>query len=168
MVIRASCPVSSCGFREICILGFCTGPWQLLLPCGDTSLLYTGTRSNGWVVLRVVQRVARELRRRVNEGSGTRCRKSRKKKKKKTRINLFIRHILLPPFEDPACFLSRASSFSRFYSLDRVLSSFFIRYALPPVQFSPQLESFTLLFLTPASQKSFYTEDSTGSIKEKK
>lgn len=82
MVIRASCPVSSCGFREICILGFCTGPWQLLLPCGDTSLLYTGTRSNGGVVLRVVQRVARELRRRVNEGSGTRCRKSRKKKKK--------------------------------------------------------------------------------------
>lgn len=109
MVIRASCPVSSCGFREICILGFCTGPWQLLLPCGDTSLLYTGTRSNGGVVLRVVQRVARELRRRVNEGSGTRCRKSRKKKKKKTRINLFIRHILLPPFEDPACFLSRVS-----------------------------------------------------------
>lgn len=94
--------------------------------------------------------------------------KVEKKKKKKTRINLFIRHILLPPFEDPACFLSRASSFSRFYSLDRVLSSFFIRYALPPVQFSPQLESFTLLFLTPASQKSFYTEDSTGSIKEEK
>lgn len=75
MVIRASCPVSSCGFREICILGFCTGPWQLLLPCGDTSLLYTGARSNGGVVLGVVQRVARELRR-VNEGSGTRYRKS--------------------------------------------------------------------------------------------
>lgn len=166
MVIRASCPVSSCGFREICILGFCTGPWQLLLPCGDTSLLYTGTRSNGGVVLRVVQRVARELRRRMNEGSGTRCRKSRKKKKKENshkfvhpaHTSTAIRRSCLFPF----------SSFSRFYSLDRVLSSFFIRYALPPVQFSPQLESFTLLFLTPASQKSFYTEDSTGSIKEKK
>lgn len=45
-VILASCPVSSCGFPEICILGFCTSTRQLLLPCGDTSL-YSRAQSNG-------------------------------------------------------------------------------------------------------------------------
>lgn len=61
-----------------------------------------------------------------------------REKKKKTRINLFIRHILLPPFEDPACFLSRdfIPSTARF---PPSLSD--MRF-----QFSPQLESFTLLF----------------------
>lgn len=130
MVIRASCPVSSCGFREICILGFCTGPWQLLLPCGDTSLLYTGARSNGGVVLGVVQRVARELRR-VNEGSGTRYRKSgegeEEREKKKENSHKFVH----PAHTSTAIRRSSLFPFSRFYSLDRALSPFFIRYALP-------------------------------------